>query len=70
MKYLAFAIKLILMIIGLTLIIRSWEPMAFSSECLTGLAILLTGAYLGLQGKFGTAFSGCIFPSKEAPKKK
>ena len=69
MKYLAFAMKIALMIIGLTLIFRSWEPMGVSSECLTWLAIFITGLYLALQGKFGENFTGCLFPSKQEKKK-
>jgi len=70
MKYLAFAMKVLLMLIGLILIYRSWEFMSFNSDCLTGLAIFITGLYLWLQGKYGSTFSGCIFGSPEVPKKK
>jgi len=42
MQYIAFVMRLIVMLIGLTLIYRSWGPMEYSSECLTGLAIFLT----------------------------
>jgi hypothetical protein len=72
MKYLGTAIKLALMIIGLTLISRSWEAMAFKSECLTGLAIFLTGLYFAIEGRYGDRFSGCLLWKvvKEMPKKK
>lgn len=69
MKYFGSVIKVLLMVIGLVLIFRSWEFMAFSSECLTGLAIFLTGLYFALDGKFGSDFSGCLFVKKEEKKK-
>lgn len=49
MKYLAFAMKVALMLIGLTVVYKSWEPMAFGSECLIGLAIFIIGLYLALE---------------------
>lgn len=69
MKYLAFAMKVALMLIGLTVVYKSWEPMAFGSECLIGLAIFIIGLYLALEWKFGENFSGCIFNKKVEKKK-
>jgi len=67
MQYLAFAMRLAIMIIGLYTIYINWAP--FTGACLPGVAIFLTGLYLAIQGKHGDSFTGCIF-SKETPKKK
>jgi len=65
MKYLAFAMKAVIMIIGLYMM-YSFPDMS-KPPFVSGLAIFLTGAYLGLQGRYGSRFSGCIFG--EAKKK-
>lgn len=71
MKYFAFAMKVEIMIIGL--LMMYFNQVISSPPFMSGLAIFTIGLYLGLQGYFGSSFSGCIFGScevKTAPKKK
>lgn len=70
MKYLAFAMKIEIMIIGL--VMMYFNPVISSPPFMSGLAIFTIGVYLGLQGYFGNSFSGCIFGTcqvKPVPKK-
>lgn len=69
MKYLAFAMKAEIMILGL--LMMYFNPVVSSAPFMSGIAIFTIGLFLGLQGYFGTSFSGCIFGSCEIiPKKK
>lgn len=68
MKYLAFAMKAEIMILGL--LMMYFNPVLSSAPFMSGLALFTIGLYLALQGYFGNSFSGCIFGSAEIPKKK
>jgi len=68
MKYLAFAMKAEIMILGL--LMMYFNPMISSAPFMSGLALFTIGLYLALQGYFGTNFSGCIFGSAPVSKKK
>ena len=62
MKYLAFAMKLEIMIIGL--LMMYFNQTISSPPFMSGLAIFTIGIYLGLQWYFWNSFSGCIFAPK------
>lgn len=70
MKNLAFAMKVVIMTIGLYMMIRF--PVISNPPFISGLAIFIIGLYLALQGYFGSSFSGCIFnnPTPKIVKKK
>jgi len=59
MKYLAFAMKVEIMIIGL--LMMYFNQVISSPPFMSGVAIFTIGLYLGLQGYFWNSFSGCIF---------
>ena len=68
MQYLSFVMRLALILIGLYLLVTAnAHP---DTQCAIGLAIFITGLYLGLQGKFGSKFTGCIFDKTEKRAKK
>ncbi len=68
MKYLAFAMKLTLILSGVYLFFTAkTHP---SPQCVTGLSVFIIGLYFALQGKFGESFTGCIFNTQKTPKKK
>ncbi len=59
------------MIIGICMMYYS--QVISSPPFMSGLALFTIGLYLGLQGRFGSRFSGCIFnvpKKKPEPKKK
>ncbi len=63
MKYLAFAMKLFIMATGLYMM---WAfPDTTKPPFMSWLAFFVIGAYLWIQGVYGSKFSGCIFVSKE-----
>lgn len=72
MKYLAFAMKVFLILTGLFMMVTF--PDMTKPPFMSGLAFLVIGSYLALEGRYGTAFSGCIFgqvkPEKKKSKKK
>lgn len=65
MKYLAFAMKAEIMIIGLMMMY--FNQIVTSPPFMSWAAIFTIGLYLALDGYFGKTFSGCIF-KKEVPK--
>jgi hypothetical protein len=65
MKNLAFAMKLVIMAIGIYMMVMF--PNISTPPFISGVAIFTIGLYLGLQGYFGEQFSGCIF-KKSTPK--
>jgi hypothetical protein len=70
MKYLALAMKIEIMFIGLTMMYMF--PVVSNPPFMSGVAFFSIGLYLILQGCMGDAFSGSVFCKKkpEPPKKK
>lgn len=64
MKYLAFAMKVEIMVIGLMMMY--FNQVVTSPPFMSGAAIFTIGLYLAIEGYFGREFSGCIF-KKETP---
>lgn len=62
MKYLAFAMKAEIMIIGLLMMYLNQT--ISSPPFMSGAAIFTIGLYLALHGVYGSKFSGCIFTPK------
>lgn len=62
MKYLAFAMKVEIMIIGL--LMMYFNQVISSPPFMSGVAIFTIGLYLALQGVYGSSFSACIFIPK------
>jgi len=68
MKYLAFAMKIEIMFIGL--LMMYFNQVVSSPPFMSWLAILTIGIYLMLQGCYGSDFSGSLFKTEKKVVKK
>jgi len=59
MKYLAFAMKVFLIVTGIYMMVTF--PDTTKPPFMSWLSFLVIWAYLALEGRYGSNFSGCIF---------
>ena len=67
MRYLAFAMKVFIMATGIFMMVSF--PDTAKPPFMSWLAFFVIGAYLGLEGRYGARFSGCIFGRCDVKKK-